>query len=97
MLDKEPNSKYILHVDEEGRSLTDSLIYYRTHQEDSIEVERNQTFSDSTENDEMNFITPLEQYNNTNSFKSVFENLKSEFNYSYFDWFAREEKTTVII
>ena len=96
-LDKEPNSKYILHVDEEGRSLTDSLIYYRTHQEDSIEVERNQTFSDSTENDEMNFIPPLEQYNNTNSFNPVFENLKSEFNYSYFDWFTRKEKTTVII
>ena len=30
-LDKEPNSKYILHVDELGRSLTDSLIYYRLH------------------------------------------------------------------
>ena len=45
----------------------------------------------------MNFIPPAENHYNTNSFKSVFENLKSEFNYSYFDWFAREEKTTEII
>ena len=49
-LDQEPNSKYILHVDEQGRSLTDSLIYYRTHIEDSVEIEKNQTFSIDTVN-----------------------------------------------
>ena len=49
-LDQEPNSKYILHVDEQGRSLTDSLIYFRTHIEDSVEIEKNQTFSIDTVN-----------------------------------------------
>jgi hypothetical protein len=47
-LDIEPKSKNILHVDEQGRSLTDSLIYFRTHITDSIEVEKNQTFSIDT-------------------------------------------------
>ena len=54
-IDLEPKSKNILHVDEFGRELTDSLIYERLHHEDSIEVEKNQIFSDTTENNEMNF------------------------------------------
>ena len=53
-IDLEPKSKNILHVDEFGRELTDSLIYDRLHQEDSIEIEKNQIFSDTTENNEMN-------------------------------------------
>lgn len=53
-IDLEPKSKNILHVDEFGRELTDSLIYERLHHEDSIEVEKNQIFSDTTENNEMN-------------------------------------------
>jgi len=54
-LDLEPKSKNILHVDEFGRELTDSLIFERLHHEDSIEIEKNRIFSDTTENDEMNF------------------------------------------
>ncbi len=53
-IDLEPKSKNILHVDEFGRELTDSLIYDRLHHEDSIEIEKNQMFSDTTENNEMN-------------------------------------------
>tara|TARA_B100001287_G_scaffold117586_1_gene98925 strand:- start:1809 stop:3011 length:1203 start_codon:yes stop_codon:yes gene_type:complete len=47
-IDVQPNSKYILHVDEQGRSLTDSLIYYRTHAYDSVDIEKNKTFSIDT-------------------------------------------------
>jgi hypothetical protein len=47
-LDIEPESKYILHVDEKGRSLTDSIIFYRSHPEDSVEIEINKTFSIDT-------------------------------------------------
>jgi hypothetical protein len=54
-IDLEPQSKNILHVDEFGRELTDSLIYERLHHEDSIEIEKNQMFSDTTENNEMNY------------------------------------------
>ena len=48
--DLQPNSKYILHVDEYGRSLTDSLIYFRAidNDNDSIEIEMNKTFSVDT-------------------------------------------------
>ena len=46
--DVQPNSKYILHVDEYGRSLTDSLIYFRAVGNDSIEIEMNKTFSIDT-------------------------------------------------
>jgi hypothetical protein len=57
-LDVEPKSKYILHVDEQGRSLTDSLIYYRSHLEDSVEIEKNQTFSiDTSRIDSLNIDT----------------------------------------
>jgi hypothetical protein len=57
-LDVEPKSKYILHVDEQGRSLTDSLIYYRSHLEDSVEIEKNQTFSiDTSRTDSLNIDT----------------------------------------
>ena len=47
-LDIEPDSKYILHVDELGRSLTDSIIYYRSQTDDSVEIEINKTFSIDT-------------------------------------------------
>ena len=47
-IDIEPNSIYILHVDEQGRSLTDSLIYYRSHAYDSVDIEKNKTFSIDT-------------------------------------------------
>ena len=53
-IDIEPNSKYILHVDEQGRSLTDSLIYYRFHLNDSVDIELNKTFSiDTTGSDSL--------------------------------------------
>ena len=53
-LDKEPNSKNYKYVDEFGRSITDSILYNRSNKEVEIEIQRNQTFSDSTEN-ELNF------------------------------------------
>ncbi len=47
-LDKEPNSTYIKFVDEFGRGITDSLLINRSQNELDIEIQRNQTFSDST-------------------------------------------------
>ena len=63
-LDKEPNSKNFKYVDEFGRGITDSILYNRFNKEVEIEIQRNQTFSDSSEN-ELNFNnTPL--YNSFN-------------------------------
>ena len=50
-LDKEPNSKNFKYVDEFGRGITDSILHIRFNKEVEIEIQRNQTFSDSTENE----------------------------------------------
>ena len=47
-IDQEPNSKNYKYVDEMGRGITDSLLFNRSNNEVEIEVQRNQTFSDST-------------------------------------------------
>ncbi|MEC8407967.1 MAG: thrombospondin type 3 repeat-containing protein, partial [Bacteroidota bacterium] len=47
-IDKEPNSTNYKYVDEMGRGITDSLLFNRSKNELEIEVQRNQTFSDST-------------------------------------------------
>ena len=47
-IDQEPNSKNYKYVDEMGRGITDSLLFNRSKNEVEIEVQRNQTFSDST-------------------------------------------------
>ena len=47
-IDQEPNSINYKYVDEMGRGITDSLLFNRSKNEVEIEVERNQTFSDST-------------------------------------------------
>lgn len=77
-LDLEPKTKNISHVDEFGRELTDSLIFERLHHEDSIEIEKNQMFSDTTENDEMNFHY---QYMNPSPRNSVILSKKLEFKF----------------
>ena len=60
-IDKEPNSKNYKYVDEMGRGITDSLLFNRSKNELEIEVQRNQTFSDSTiqdNNEEIREIPP---------------------------------------
>ena len=60
-IDKEPNSTNYKYVDEMGRGVTDSLLLNRTQNELEIEVQRNQTFSDSTiqdNNEEIREIIP---------------------------------------
>ena len=47
-IDQELNSKNYKYVDEMGRGITDSLLFNRSKNEVEIEVQRNQTFSDST-------------------------------------------------
>ena len=60
-IDKEPNSTNYKYVDEMGRGVTDSLLLNRSQNELEIEVQRNQTFSDSTiqdNNEEIREIIP---------------------------------------
>ena len=60
-IDKEPNSTNYKYVDEMGRGITDSLLFNRSQNELEIEVQRNQTFSDSTiqdNNEEIQEIIP---------------------------------------
>ena len=70
-IDQEPNSKNYKYVDEMGRGITDSLLFNRSQNKLEIEVQRNQTFSDSTKQDEKEDIqeknpntdsTPLNEY-----------------------------------
>ena len=70
-IDQEPNSKNYKYVDEMGRGITDSLLFNRSQNKLEIEVQRNQTFSDSTTQDEKEDIqekipntdsTPLNEY-----------------------------------
>ena len=92
--DVQPNSKYILHVDEFGRSLTDSLIYFRAVGSDSIEIELNKTFSidtsarDSLKIDSLN----IKRFINDSIKKPKIEPLPIEdMNFNYFtkpeNWF----------
>ena len=60
-IDKEPNSTNYKYVDEMGRGITDSLLFNRSQNDLEIEVQRNQTFSDSTiqdNNEEIQEIIP---------------------------------------
>ena len=60
-IDKEPNSTNYKYVDEMGRGITDSLLFNRSQNEIKIEVQRNQTFSDSIiqdNNEEIQEIIP---------------------------------------
>ena len=60
-IDKEPNSTNYKYVDEMGRGITDSLLFNRSQNELKIEVQRNQTFSDSIiqdNNEEIQEIIP---------------------------------------
>ena len=60
-IDKEPNSTNYKYVDEMGRVITDSLLFNRSQNELKIEVQRNQTFSDSIiqdNNEEIQEIIP---------------------------------------
>jgi len=96
-IDIEPNSKYILHVDEQGRSLTDSIIYYRSQTDDSVEIEMNKTFSidtitnlnDSTNINYENLSIPTDTIllnNDTNKLENFIPNsdttLNNEMNYN---------------
>ena len=51
-IDQEPSSKNYKYVDEMWRGITDSLLFNRSQNKLEIEVQRNQTFSDSTTQDE---------------------------------------------
>ena len=60
-IDKEPNSTNYKYVDEMGRGITDSLLFNRSQNDLEIEVQRNQTFSDSIiqdNNEEIQEIIP---------------------------------------
>ena len=85
-IDKEPNSTNYKYVDEMGRGVTDSLLLNRTQNELEIEVQRNQTFSDSTiqdNNEEIREIIPsLDSMPlNGDKIKSILDSNSNELNF----------------
>ena len=86
-IDQEPNSKNYKYVDETGRGITDSLLFNRSQNKLEIEVQRNQTFSDSTTQDEKEDIqeknpstdsTPLNEYD---IMPSILDSNSNDLNY----------------
>ena len=86
-IDQEPNSKNYKYVDEMGRGITDSLLFNRSQNKLEIEVQRNQTFSDSTTQDEKEEIqekipstdsTPLNEYD---IMPSILDSNSNDLNY----------------
>ena len=86
-IDQEPNSKNYKYVDEMGRGITDSLLFNRSQNKLEIEVQRNQTFSDSTTQDEKEDIqeknpntdsTPLNEYD---IMPSILDSNSNDLNY----------------
>ena len=85
-IDKEPNSTNYKYVDEMGRGITDSLLFNRSKNELEIEVQRNQTFSDSTIQDnseEIREIIPnLDSIRpNEDKIKSILDSNSNELNF----------------
>tara|TARA_B100000614_G_scaffold242280_1_gene244130 strand:+ start:430 stop:1713 length:1284 start_codon:yes stop_codon:yes gene_type:complete len=85
-IDKEPNSTNYKYVDEMGRGVTDSLLLNRSQNELEIEVQRNQTFSDSTiqdNNEEIREIIPsLDSMPlNGDKIKSILDSNSNELNF----------------
>ena len=85
-IDKEPNSTNYKYVDEMGRGITDSLLFNRSKNELEIEVQRNQTFSDSTiqdKNEEIQEIIPnLDSIRlNEDKIKSKLDSNSNELNF----------------
>ena len=85
-IDKEPNSTNYKYVDEMGRGITDSLLFNRSKNELEIEVQRNQTFSDSTIQDnseEIREIIPnLDSIRpNEDKIKSLLDSNSNELNF----------------
>ena len=85
-IDKEPNSTNYKYVDEMGRGITDSLLFNRSKNELEIEVQRNQTFSDSTIQDnseEIREISPnLDSIRpNEDKIKSILDSNSNELNF----------------
>ena len=85
-IDKEPNSTNYKYVDEMGRGITDSLLFNRSKNELEIEVQRNQTFSDSTlqdNNEEIQEIIPnLDSIRlNEDKIKSILDSNSNELNF----------------
>ena len=86
-IDQEPNSKNYKYVDETGRGITDSLLFNRSQNKLEIEVQRNQTYSDSTTQDEKEEIqekipstdsTPLNEYD---IMPSILDSNSNDLNY----------------
>ena len=86
-IDQEPNSKNYKYVDEMGRGITDSLLFNRSQNKLEIEVQRNQTYSDSTTQDEKEEIqekipstdsTPLNEYD---IMPSILDSNSNDLNY----------------
>ena len=85
-IDKEPNSTNYKYVDEMGRGITDSLLFNRSKNELEIEVQRNQTFSDSTiqdKNEQIQEIIPnLDSIRlNEDKIKSKLDSNSNELNF----------------
>ena len=86
-IDQEPSSKNYKYVDEMWRGITDSLLFNRSQNKLEIEVQRNQTFSDSTTQDEKEEIqekipstdsTPLNEYD---IMPSILDSNSNDLNY----------------
>ena len=86
-IDQESNSKNYKYVDEMGRGITDSLLFNRSQNKLEIEVQRNQTYSDSTTQDEKEEIqekipstdsTPLNEYD---IMPSILDSNSNDLNY----------------
>ena len=98
-IDQEPNSKNYKYVDETGRGITDSLLFNRSQNKLEIEVQRNQTYSDSTTQDEKEEIqekipstdsTPLNEYD---IMPSILDSNSNDLNYIPKSFFKSDSKS----